>query len=80
MDQEHDITWVTVYEAEGDSEAVVIKGLLEASGIECVLDESEATFVVMGIPDHVPVLVKVMEADAAVARELINQPPPVVYE
>jgi len=80
MDQEHDITWVTVYEAEGESEAIVIKGLLEASGIECIMDENESPYVIMGIPAHIPVFIKVMEADAAVAKELIAQPPPVLYE
>lgn len=80
MDAEHDIEWVTVYEADGETEAIVIKGLLEASGIECVMEEHVADYVIMGVPAHVPVAIKVMAADAPIARELIEQPPPVLYE
>lgn len=80
MDEEHDITWVTVYEADGETEAIVIKGLLESSDIECVMEERVADYVIMGVPAHIPIAIKVMAADAPLAREIIEQPPPVVYE
>ncbi len=80
MTEKSEITWVTVYEADGEMDAEIIKGLLESSGIECVLDENEAPYIIMGIPTHITVSVKVMESDALVARELIEQPPSVEYE
>lgn len=72
--------WVTVYEADGEMDALIVKGMLESSGIQCILDENSTPYVIMGIPVHVPVMVKVMEADAMLAREIIEQPAPVIYE
>lgn len=80
MGEQNEILWVTVYEADGEMEAAIVKGMLEASGIACVMDENASPYVIMGIPTHVNVSIKVMEADAAVARELIEQPAPVNYE
>lgn len=80
MTDESDIKWVTVYEANGEMEAAIIKGLLEASDIECIMDENASPYVIMGIPLHVTVSIKVMEKDALVAQELIEQPAPEEFE
>lgn len=80
MTEYSDIKWVTVYEANGEMEAAIVKGLLESSGIECVMDENASPYVIMGIPAHVSVMVKVKEEDVMIARELIEQPAPMVYE
>ncbi len=76
MIDEEEIRWVTVYEANGEMEATIVKGLLESSDIECIMDENASPYVIMGIPLHVTVSIKVMEKDAALARELIEQPAP----
>jgi len=80
MTDVNDIKWVTVYEADGEMEALIVKGLLEANEIECVMDENASPYVIMGIPAHVTVHIKVKEEDTLVARALIEEPAPVVYE
>lgn len=80
MTEQGEIDWVTVYEADGEMEAEIVKGMLESNGIECVLDENASPYVIMGIPAHVSVSIKVMAADALVARELIEEPAPLLYE
>lgn len=77
---EQDINWVTVYEADGEMEAAIVRGLLEANDIPCIMDENASPYVIMGIPAHVTVFIKVQEKDALVARELIEQPAPIEYE
>ncbi len=80
MTDQSEITWVTVYEADGEMEALIVQGLLESNGIECMLDENESPYVIMGMPTHITVSINVMEADALVAREIIEQPAPIEYE
>jgi hypothetical protein len=63
---------IEVYRAAGEAEALIIKGLLEANGIPCVLKSSAApsvhVFVIDGLGQ-----VKVMVSDsmAEEARRLI---------
>ncbi len=80
MNEAQDVKWVTVYEAEGEMEAMVVRGLLEASGIPCMLDENSSPYAILGVPVHGLVKVLVMETDVVVARALIEQPAPVRYE
>jgi len=80
MSETQDVKWVTVYEAEGEMEAMVVKGLLDASGIPCMLDENSSPYVILGIPVHGLVRIMVMETDRVVARALIEQPAPMHYE
>lgn len=80
MNEDTDVKWVTVYEAEGEMEAYVVHGLLESAGIACMIDENSTPYVIMGVPVHATVSVKVMEQDAVLAKALIEQPAPVQYE
>ena len=62
-----------VYRASGELEALVIKGLLESSGIRCVLRSDAAfsvhAFTVDGMGE---VRVEVLESLADEAREIIG--------
>jgi Putative prokaryotic signal transducing protein len=73
----NEIKWVVVYEADGEMDAEIIKGLLNANGIECFIDESGTTHEITGTPANVNVPVRVREKDAPTAIELINSRPPI---
>ncbi len=64
---------VEVYRASGELEALVIKGLLESSGIRCILRSDAAfsvhVFTVDGMGE---VKVEVLESLADEAREIIG--------
>ncbi len=64
---------VDVYRASGETEAHVIKGLLESNGIPCILRSDAAfsvhAFTVDGMGE---VVVSVLEAMAEEAREIIG--------
>lgn len=80
MTDENMIKWITVYEANGEMEAAIVKGLLDSNDIPCIMDENASPYVIMGIPLHVTVTIKVMEKDAQIAKELIEQPVPEEFE
>ena len=62
-----------VYRASGELEALVMKGLLESSGIRCIL-KSDAAFSVhpFTVDGMGEVKVEVMESLADEAREIIG--------
>jgi hypothetical protein len=63
---------IEVYRAAGDAEANVIKGLLEASGIPCVLKSSAAPSVhVFAVDGMGEVKVMVSDSMAEEAKRLI---------
>jgi hypothetical protein len=63
---------IEVYRAAGEAEALIIKGLLEANGIPCVLKSSAAPSVhVFAFDGMGQVKVMVSEAAAEEARKLI---------
>jgi len=64
---------VEVYRARGEAEAQIIKGLLESSGISCLLKSNAAPSVhVFTIDGMGEVVILVREANAEEARELIG--------
>lgn len=64
---------VAVYVARGETEAQIIKGLLESNGISCLLKPSSSPSVYVFTVDGMgEVKVMVWEKDAAEARELIR--------
>ena len=64
---------VEVYQARGEAEALVIKGLLESHGIPCLLKSHASPSVHMFAVDGMgEVKVMVWEQAAEQARELIN--------
>lgn len=61
---------VRVFDTEQESEAMVVKGLLDSSGIDCHFGDNENS------PDVLPVGgvgIMVREEDAAQARQLIEE-------
>jgi hypothetical protein len=77
MTKKNEMKWVVVYEADGEMDAEIIKGLLEANDIECFIDEGGTPYEITGMPANVNVPVRVQEKDAPAAIELINRRPPV---
>ena len=64
---------VEVYVARGETEAQIIKGLLESNGISCLLKPSSSPSVYVFTVDGLgEVRVMVWEKDAKEARELIR--------
>ncbi|MBN1643635.1 MAG: DUF2007 domain-containing protein [Dehalococcoidales bacterium] len=64
---------VAVYIARGETEAQVIKGLLESNGISCLLKPSSSPSVYVFTVDGLgEVKIMVREEDAGEARELIR--------
>ncbi len=64
---------VAVYVARGETEAQIIKGLLESNGISCLLKPSSSPSVYVFTVDGMgEVKVMVWEKDAEEARELIR--------
>jgi hypothetical protein len=57
-------------------DAEIVKGLLNANGIECFIDEGGTPYEITGMPANVNVPVRVQEKDAPAAIELINRRPP----
>lgn len=69
---------VSVFDSEMESEALVVKGLLESAGIDC--DLTSAALVQDAFPGLGGMLILVREEDADAARNLIEeqrQPVPV---
>ena len=76
MPGKNEMKWVIVYEADGEMEAEIIKGLLETSGIECAIDESATPYEITGMPANVNVPIRVLEKDVSTALELIRKKAP----
>ncbi|UCD58955.1 MAG: DUF2007 domain-containing protein [Candidatus Hydrogenedentota bacterium] len=71
-DAEPDATLVEVYEAAGDKEALIIKGLLESEGIMCSLSSDiPHTVVPLNINGLGAVRITVSQRDAERAKEII---------
>ena len=75
MTKKDGLKWVIVYEADGEMDAEIIKGLLEANGIESVIDEGGTTHEITGMPANVNIPIRVQEKDALAAETLINSMP-----
>ncbi len=63
---------VAVYQATGEAEAQIIKGLLESNGIRCLLQSNEAPSVHVFATDGMgEVKVMVRESMSEIAKRLI---------
>jgi Putative prokaryotic signal transducing protein len=62
---------VNVFESEMESEALIVKGLLESAGIDC--DLTSADLVQDAFPGLGGMLILVREEDADAARNLIEE-------
>jgi hypothetical protein len=62
---------VKVFDGEEESEALVVKGLLDSAGIEC--DLASASLLQDAFPGLGGMIISVREEDAARARQLIAE-------
>ena len=62
---------VKVFEAEEETEALVVKGLLETAGIEC--DLAPVSLTQYAFPNMGGTMIRVREEDAAAAKKLIAE-------
>jgi hypothetical protein len=62
---------VKVFDSEDDSEAIVVKGLLDSGGIDC--DLTAASMVQDTFPGLGGTIILVREEDADAARKLIDE-------
>lgn len=62
---------VKVFDSENDSEAIVVKGLLDSAGIDC--DLTAAAMVQDTFPGLGGTIILVREEDADAARKLIDE-------
>lgn len=73
MNAKHEKGLVTVYKAQGKLDGEMIKGFLQAQGIETFLDQDALGSIYgLTIGDLGEVSVSVREADEALARELLT--------
>lgn len=80
MTEKEEMKLIVVYEANGELDAEIIKGLLVANGIECFIDISSAPHEIMGMQVNITIPIKVQEKDATAAIDLINTRPPISSE
>jgi hypothetical protein len=70
---EDEVPFVVVYEASGDKEALIVKGVLESEAIECSLSSDVPhTVVPLNINGLGAVRISVLEKDAERAKEIIE--------
>ena len=73
-DADPDATLVGIYEADGDTEALVVKGLLESEGIWCSLgSDVPHTVIPLSVDGLGVVRVMVSERDAERAEQIISK-------
>lgn len=66
--------WVTVYKAWGFPEAHIVMGLLESSGIKCLLESNAAPSVhAFNVDGMGEVRINVRQQDARDAEELVKE-------
>jgi len=63
---------VTIHEAQNTAEAELLRGVLEANGVDCVLLDSNASGMVAGFGPAIQVRLAVKPGDRAKALEILE--------